>query len=120
MRTVRLAGRTKVIVPEPSFAFYPIASNVYGFEPVSVPLDGLRINLDRMRERIDDKTRVVFLCNPNNPTGTIFEDDAFRSFLEVPAPGSTRGRGRGLRRLLGQPAISPNRSAASMTTRCSS
>jgi histidinol-phosphate aminotransferase len=86
LRTVRLAGRTKVIVPEPSFAFYPIASNVYGYVPESVPLDDLRINLDRMRERIDDKTRVVFLCNPNNPTGTIFEDDAFRTFLKSLPP----------------------------------
>ena len=86
LRTVRLAGKTKVIVPEPSFAFYPIASRVYGFEPISVPLDGLTINLDRMRERIDDQTRVVFLCNPNNPTGTIFEDQAFLSFLESLPP----------------------------------
>lgn len=86
LRTVRLPGRTKVIVPEPSFAFYPIASNVYGFEPVSVPLDNLRINLDHMRERVDDTTRVVFLCNPNNPTGTIFEEAAFRSFLKSLPP----------------------------------
>lgn len=82
LRTVRLAGKTKVIVPEPSFAFYPIASNVYGFDPVPVPLDSLTINLDHMRERIDETTRVVFLCNPNNPTGTIFEEDSFRFFLK--------------------------------------
>lgn len=86
LRTMRLAGKTKVVVPEPSFAFYPIASNVYGFEPVRVPLDGLHMNLGRMREHIDESTRVVFLCNPNNPTGTIFEDDAFLSFLDSLPP----------------------------------
>ena len=82
LRTVRLAGKTKVIVPEPSFAFYPIASKVYGFEPISVPLDGLTINLDRMRERIDDQTRVVFLCNPNNPTGDFARIEEVQTLAE--------------------------------------
>jgi histidinol-phosphate aminotransferase len=86
LRTMRLSGKTRVVMPKPSFAFYPIASSVYGFEPATVPLDGLDTNLDRMREQIDERTRVVFLCNPNNPTGTIFEDDAFRSFLRSLPP----------------------------------
>ena len=86
LRTARLPGRTKVIVPAPSFAFYPIAASVYGYHAQAVPLDSLSINLDRMRERVDDETRVVFLCNPNNPTGTIFDDDAFLSFLRTLPP----------------------------------
>ncbi len=81
LRAARVGGRTKAIVPTPSFAFYPIAAAVYGYEAIKVPLDSLSINLDHMRQRVDDQTRVVFLCNPNNPTGTIFEDDAFRAFL---------------------------------------
>jgi histidinol-phosphate aminotransferase len=86
LRAARLPGRSKVIVPSPSFAFYPIAASVYGYGPEAVPLDSLLINLDHMRARVDDTTRVVFLCNPNNPTGTIFDDDAFLSFIESLPP----------------------------------
>lgn len=82
LRAARVQGRTKAIVPSPSFAFYPIAATVYGYDAIRVPLDGSHsINLDHMRGAVDNETRVVFLCNPNNPTGTIFHDDAFRAFL---------------------------------------
>jgi len=86
LRAARLQGRARVIVPSPSFAFYPIAASIYGFEAISVPLDGLRINLDWMRQHVDHATRVIFLCNPNNPTGTIFHDDAFLAFLKSLPP----------------------------------
>jgi histidinol-phosphate aminotransferase len=86
LRAVRLPDRTKAIIAQPSFAFYPIAASIYGYEVESVPLDSLRINLDRVRERLDNNTRVVFLCNPNNPTGAIFSDSAFVAFLKALPP----------------------------------
>jgi len=86
LRTARREGQARVIVPSPSFAFYPIAASIYGFEAMSVSLDGLTINLDWMRQRVDHATRVIFLCNPNNPTGTIFQDDAFLAFLKSLPP----------------------------------
>ena len=86
LRTMRLNGRSRVVMPEPSFAFYPIASRIYGFEPVAVALDHHRINLDQVRERLNEETRVVFLCNPNNPTGTIFDDRSFLRFLKLLPP----------------------------------
>jgi histidinol-phosphate aminotransferase len=86
LRAMRFDNRTRVVTSEPSFAFYPIASSIYGFEAVSVPLDSLRINLQHVAERLDDTTRVVFLCNPNNPTGTIFDEDSFVRFLKSVPP----------------------------------
>jgi histidinol-phosphate aminotransferase len=86
LRAMRFGGRTDVVTSEPSFAFYPIASRIYGFEPISVPLDSLTVNLDQVHEGLTDRTRVVFLCNPNNPTGTIFDDDSLLRFLKSLPP----------------------------------
>jgi histidinol-phosphate aminotransferase len=86
LRAMRFDGRTRVITSDPSFAFYPIASSIYGFEVVSVPLDSLAVNLLHVADRLDDKTRVVFLCNPNNPTGTIFDERSFAKFLKALPP----------------------------------
>jgi histidinol-phosphate aminotransferase len=86
LRAMKDRGRTKVITTDPSFAFYPIAAQIYGFEPEFVPLESHCVNLDKVAERIDDKTRVIFLCNPNNPTGTTFDDKSFLRFLKSLPP----------------------------------
>lgn len=86
LRIAKKEGRNKVLIPVPSFAFYRIASEIYGYEPVFVPLDGFRIDLKRIREVIDEETRVVFLSNPNNPTGTIIEKKDFEAFLRKIPP----------------------------------
>ncbi len=86
LKAMRRSGRDNVIVSEPSFAFYRIAASIYGYDTVGVPLDGLSINLADIAKRIDNKTRVIFLCNPNNPTGTIFDDRSFVAFLKSIPP----------------------------------
>ncbi len=86
LKAMRLDGRNEVLIPEPSFAFYRIAASIYGFEARSVPLTSLQMDLDTVARHIDKKTRVIFLNNPNNPLGTIFEDQAFRSFLDSLPP----------------------------------
>jgi histidinol-phosphate aminotransferase len=65
----------------PSFAMYPIVVRGMGATPVAVPLDrDLVHDLDALAAAIDAKTRVVFVCNPNNPTGTSVGADAFDRF----------------------------------------
>jgi histidinol-phosphate aminotransferase len=86
LKAMRRSGRDNVIISEPSFAFYRIAASIYGYDTVGVPLDGLSVNLAHIAKRIDDKTRVIFLCNPNNPTGTIFDDRSFVAFLKSIPP----------------------------------
>lgn len=72
----------EVIIPAPSFAYYRIASASEGARPVEVPLKDYRIDLHEVICRLTPRTKLIFLNNPNNPTGTIFTRREFRSFLE--------------------------------------
>ncbi len=79
---MRHPTRKRVLVHEPSFAFYSIAAQIYGYEARRIRFPGLTVDLDAILEQIDESIRIIFLNNPNNPTGTIFEDGAFKSFLD--------------------------------------
>jgi len=51
-----------------------------------VPLTELHINLDGILKRIGPRTRMIFICSPNNPTGTIVQRQAFEAFLAAVPP----------------------------------
>lgn len=72
----------EVIMPWPSFVMYDIMIRSVGAIPVCVPLNSLSIDLNSIQSRITPKTRMVFLCNPNNPTGTVFSKTDFETFLQ--------------------------------------
>lgn len=62
---------TSALYARPSFIMYAIASLVAGTEPIEVPLDeDWRHDLDAMHAAVRDNTTAVYVCNPNNPTGT--------------------------------------------------
>ena len=82
LKAMKHSQKNKVIISEPSFAFYAIASKIYGYEAVKAPLVNMKVGLNIIRDLIDDQTRLIFLNNPNNPTGTIFDDKEFKTFLE--------------------------------------
>lgn len=50
--------------------------------PVLVPLNDYRFDLEALSDKITDKTKIVYLCNPNNPTGTYFTKQELNRFLE--------------------------------------
>jgi histidinol-phosphate aminotransferase len=67
----------------PSFVVYPMVTQLMGATAVRVDLThDLVHDLDAMLAAVSDKTRLLFLCNPNNPTGTIYTREAFESFLD--------------------------------------
>jgi histidinol-phosphate aminotransferase len=66
-----------------SFAIYPLATAAAGgTSKVAPTCDGYSHDLDAIAAQIDHDTRLVFLANPNNPTGTIYRRDEWKRFLE--------------------------------------
>ncbi len=76
----------RAVMPRPSFLMYEIAVRTVGAEPIFVPLDNLTIDLDGILRAVDAKTRMVFLCNPNNPTGKIIRQADFERFFDALPP----------------------------------
>jgi histidinol-phosphate aminotransferase len=70
-----------------SFEAYPIITAVSGASAIQVPLDAEHVHdLDAMAAGITGKTRLVFVCNPNNPTGTAVSRDELVRFLRAVPP----------------------------------
>ena len=66
-----------------SFEAYPIIAAVSGATSVQVPLREQVHDLDAMAARVSDRTRLVFVCNPNNPTGTAVRREELLRFLRA-------------------------------------
>ncbi|ALO94812.1 Putative phenylalanine aminotransferase [Streptomyces hygroscopicus subsp. limoneus] len=77
----------EVIYAWRSFEAYPIITQISGARSVQVPLTAGDVHdLDAMADAITDRTRLVFVCNPNNPTGTTVRRAELERFLDrVPA-----------------------------------
>jgi histidinol-phosphate aminotransferase len=71
----------EVVFGWPSFEAYPILAQQVGATMVQVPLRGQRYDLEAMAAAVSDRTRLVFVCNPNNPTGTIVGRDEIEYLL---------------------------------------
>jgi histidinol-phosphate aminotransferase len=71
----------------PSFAMYPVVVKGMGAKPVAVDLDAdLVHDLPAMAAAVGERTKIVFVCNPNNPTGTSVGSEEFDRFVgDLPA-----------------------------------
>ncbi|SDF96566.1 histidinol-phosphate transaminase [Phytopseudomonas seleniipraecipitans] len=76
-----LAPGLNAVFSEHAFAVYPIATQAVGAQAKVVPAVDFGHDLPAMLAAIDANTRVVFIANPNNPTGTWFDTQALRDFL---------------------------------------
>ncbi|MCR4419245.1 MAG: histidinol-phosphate transaminase [Clostridia bacterium] len=93
----------EVIIAEHSFTEYTLVTRLLGGRPVYVPRRGLRYDLERMAEAISGRTKLIFVSNPCNPTGTmvgqaeaeallarvpervlVVFDEAYREFASAP------------------------------------
>jgi histidinol-phosphate aminotransferase len=72
----------RVIVPRPTFLMYDITATAAGAVVESVPLKNLTMDLEAMAERVDADTRLIFICNPNNPTGTVVTQKNFDGLMD--------------------------------------
>lgn len=76
-----LAPGLNAVFSQYAFAVYPIATQAVGAQGKMVPAKAHGHDLEAMLAAIDANTRVVFVANPNNPTGTWFGPAALESFL---------------------------------------
>ena len=72
----------EVVLPHPSFVVYPSIVQAVGGIRVVVPVKDYRIDLPKMRRAITALTKMVFVANPNNPTGTIVTAEEVDKFLD--------------------------------------
>jgi histidinol-phosphate aminotransferase len=71
----------EVVVADPTFPVYTNVTQIMGGRPVKVKLKDFTHDLDAMLSKVNRKTKLIFICNPNNPTGTIVSQSSFDHFL---------------------------------------
>ncbi|MGB3699325.1 MAG: histidinol-phosphate transaminase [Gordonia sp. (in: high G+C Gram-positive bacteria)] len=82
--TITARPGDEVVLGWRSFEMYPVATRIVGATPVQVPLtDDSVHDLAAMAAAVTDRTRLIFVCNPNNPTGTVVSERALRAFLQA-------------------------------------
>ncbi len=81
-----LTAGDEAIMADPSFLMYDIMIRSAGAVPVHVPLKALSLDLEGFLGKVTEKTRMVFVCNPNNPTGTVVSKQEFEHFLDALPP----------------------------------
>lgn len=85
---IELAARTflspgdESIVSEASFHIYQIAVQESGAALVLLPTRGMAVDLTAIRQAVTPRTKIIYLANPNNPTGTLFTIAEFDYFLD--------------------------------------
>ena len=72
----------EVVIPQPTFPVYATISHIMRGRVISSPLKDLKVDLDDVSRRITANTRMIWICNPNNPTGTLLDSDQISSFLK--------------------------------------
>ncbi|NEU31142.1 histidinol-phosphate transaminase [bacterium LRH843] len=77
-----LSPDTNTVTAYPTFSQYKLNATIEGAEIREIEGPNGTHDLDAMLAAIDDQTRIVWVCNPNNPSGTYVDNDAFTRFLE--------------------------------------
>jgi histidinol-phosphate aminotransferase len=73
----------EVIVSKNVFSVYELIARLYDGELVFVPLRDFELDLNAIAAAVTPKTKIIFLTNPNNPTGTIFSASQFDAFMKI-------------------------------------
>jgi aspartate/methionine/tyrosine aminotransferase len=76
----------EIIIPEPTYTSYREVVVLAGCQPVFVPLkeeNGWTLDTDKIEAAITSKTKAIFYCNPNNPTGVVFTKEQLLKLGEM-------------------------------------
>ncbi|HLQ70409.1 MAG TPA: histidinol-phosphate transaminase, partial [Bacillota bacterium] len=72
-----------VLYSAPTFGSYKGATLAMGGTPVEIPLNSDYVyNVDAILGAVTERTKIIFICNPNNPTGTILPAEKLKDFLD--------------------------------------
>ncbi len=74
-----------IITADKTFAVYEWVATFSGFEVKLIPLKDFGFDDEGMLGEIDERTKILFVCNPNNPTGTYWNEATMRRFLDTVA-----------------------------------
>jgi len=72
-----------IITGDKTFAVYEWVAEFSGLEARLIPLKHNGFDEAGMLDRVDERTKIIFICNPNNPTGTHWSSDRFRRFMDA-------------------------------------
>ena len=73
----------EVILPVPTFTYYGISAAGLGGVPVCVEMNAdYSLNIDKIQDAVTERTKIIFLCSPNNPTGNVVAADDVRKLAE--------------------------------------
>ena len=81
MRTF-LHGNDKIISSRNSFIGFRVLADASGYDSAWVPMDKYHYDLDAIARMIDPQTKIIYLANPDNPTGTFFNRNQFDKFMQ--------------------------------------
>ncbi|GHN01904.1 histidinol-phosphate aminotransferase [Cytophagales bacterium WSM2-2] len=76
-------GIDQVLIPQPTYGMYQVSADINNVNVIEVPLSkAFDVETDVILKAITDKTKLIFLCSPNNPTGNIFSTDKIIALLK--------------------------------------
>ena len=81
-----VTDKNEVIFSQHAFAVYPLVTQAINAKAVVTPAKNWGHDLDAMLSAVTDNTRLVFIANPNNPTGTWLEAEALKTFISQLPP----------------------------------
>ncbi|RYZ83343.1 MAG: histidinol-phosphate transaminase, partial [Proteobacteria bacterium] len=84
LRTFCDPGQDNIVIHPPTYGFYEVSAGIQGAHVKYAPLDAdFQLNPSRVLDVVDSNTKLLFLCNPNNPTGSLLKRNTIRGLLEA-------------------------------------
>lgn len=87
VRTFCESGEDQILIVPPTYGMYKISADTFGVDTIEVPPIGdFEPDVERIKQHLNNPSqsiKVIFLCSPNNPTGTILKQSALEEILEA-------------------------------------
>lgn len=78
-----ITEESEIVIPNPSFSQYWFGTQVMGGTPVLVDLTAdFEYDMETVLKLVNERTKIIYLCSPNNPTGTYIKRDQLQAFLD--------------------------------------